>query len=46
MGIVHCLDENSVDPDQLASSKIADLDLHCLQMRVQNFEKSNVQSLP
>ena len=26
--------ENSVDPDQLASEKPADLDLHCFQNRI------------
>ena len=26
--------ENSVDPDQLASHKPADLDLHCFQNRI------------
>ena len=26
--------ENSVDPDQLASQKPADLDLHCFQSRI------------
>ena len=48
MDIIHCLDENSIDPDQLALLKPADLDLHCFQMRVQNFQnfiKSNVRSL-
>ena len=27
--------ENSVDPDQLASEKPADLDLHCFQNRTE-----------
>ena len=28
--------ENSVDPDQLASEKPADLDLHCYQNRIKD----------
>ena len=27
-------EENSVDPDQLASEKLADLELHCFQNRI------------
>ena len=31
--VVSMYSENSVDPDQLASEKPADLDLHCIQNR-------------
>ena len=37
------MDENSVDPDQLAM-KPADQDLHCFQKRLYNFEKNYVHS--
>ena len=31
--------ENSVDPDQLASEKPADLDQHCFKIRINRFKK-------
>ena len=38
--LIHGVDKKSVNPDQKASSeKLADLDLHCFQKRVQSLEK-------
>ena len=37
---------NSADPDQVASQKPTDLDLHCLQMQgISGFSRTRVKSL-